>query len=316
MTTPESNDRLKEAKAIQEKIADLIVEGDDRTRMTHTLLVIAGMLTETLLEYEEPDTVMEQTFHRIADMIKTEPADVLKDESAVPAAYVIDKYADLGRHIAREAARKLPGELDDVHEISIALILDYFPQWEEKGEEKKELFRVLIECVICALTFEMATQDFCDLLIEDFISEGYPVQQALMGLAALSGYYLANAVKGKTIDLDAGDRELTHVMAREALRHGTSGQKNWLGLGAVNDLKQDNVAAEYVVQLREPVEEFFDLIGMDEPLGRAVAVAKAAGRMVAVTTVDDIAHIQTSVAKTLARSGLVMGLKMGLEGST
>ena len=38
--------------------------------MVRTLSIYAGMLTETLLEYEEPDTVMEQVFHRISDLLE------------------------------------------------------------------------------------------------------------------------------------------------------------------------------------------------------------------------------------------------------
>lgn len=315
MSTPDSQERLKEARVIQQRIATIVAEDDAVTRIQRSLLIVAGMMTETLMEYEEPDTVMEQAFHRIADMIQGEPADDLKDESFMPNACMIDRNAEMGRHIAREAAKKLPNEMDDLHEIAIALIIDFFPQWEEEGYERAELFRVFIEGVIYALTLEMATQDFCDMLIEDFISDGYPVQQALAGMAALAGVYLAEAVRHKQITENMAEPELTRVMAREAARYGTPGQTNWSGLGATNDLRQDDVVAEYVVQLREPVEEFFDLIGIDDFLSRSVAVAKAAGRMVAVTTVDDVAHIQSSVAKTLARTGLLLGLKMGLEAS-
>ena len=310
MSTADSQERLKEAKAIQTRIDTIVAEDNPVAQRMRTLMIIAGMITETLLEYEEPDVVMEQTFHRISDLLGAEPAEDIDETSELPPAWLIDRDTETGRTIAREAARRLPKEMDDLHEIAIALVLNDFQSWEQQGQDREILLRLLIECVIAALMFEMGTQDFCDMLIEDFISEGYPVQQSLMGLAALSGYYLGEAVRAGRLPHEDGEKQLTGVMAREAARHGTPGPRNWAALGAVNDLKSDDVIAEYVVQLREPAEEFFDLIGLEDNLGRSVTVARAVGRMVAVTTVDEATHIQTSVAKTLARTGLLMGARM------
>jgi hypothetical protein len=46
---------------------------------------------------------------------------------------------------------------------------------------------------------------------------------------------------------------------------------------------------------------------MDDPLARAVSVAKAVGRMVAVITVEDIGQIHPSIAKSLAKTGMILG---------
>ena len=69
----------------------------------------------------------------------------------------------------------------------------------------------------------------------------------------------------------------------------------------------DACVAEDMKKLKPEVEEFFDMIGLDDPLARAVAVAKTVGRMVAVVTVEDIGQIHPSIAKSLAKTGMILG---------
>ncbi|MCK4945110.1 MAG: hypothetical protein KAS59_02485, partial [Alphaproteobacteria bacterium] len=60
MSSPNSHERLKEeAKNIRARIETLIKDTDPKVRMVRTLCIYAGMITETLLEYEEPDVIME-----------------------------------------------------------------------------------------------------------------------------------------------------------------------------------------------------------------------------------------------------------------
>src|SRR5262245_23028117 len=101
--------------------------------MVRTLCIYAVMITETLLEYEEPDVVMEQTFHRIADLLQTEPAEGAADHELMPLAYVLDHDMELGRILAGNTAKKLSKGLDEVHEIALAMILSDMPAWEKGG---------------------------------------------------------------------------------------------------------------------------------------------------------------------------------------
>jgi hypothetical protein len=107
-----------------------------------------------------------------------------------------------------------------------------------------------------------------------------------------------------------GDAEqmLTHVMVRESLRHGTPGLKDWAALAAANDGVTIEIPS-FIKDLKPEVEEFFVLIGLDNPLARAVSVAKAVGRMVAVITVEDVGQIHPSIAKSLAKTGMILGMK-------
>jgi len=97
-------------------------------------------------------------------------------------------------------------------------------------------------------------------------------------------------------------------MVRESLRHGTPGMKNWGSLAAANDTDGTHIP-EYLQKLKPQIDEFFMLIGLEDPLGRAVSVAKAVGRMVAVITVEDVGQIHPSIAKSLAKTGMILGAK-------
>lgn len=306
MSTPESRERLKEeAKSIRTRIETLIKDTDAKVRIVRTLCIYAGMITETLMEFDEPDVVMEQAFHRIADLVQSDPQDGPADPDLIPPAYTLDHDTELGRVLARNSAKKLPKALDDIHEIAIALIISDFPVWEKAGYGRDRMLRLLIEAVIASLTYEMATQDFCDLIIEEFMAKGHTTPEALIGLGAVAGTYFSAAKAAVPLSPKA-ENEFMNVMVRESLRHGTPGTKNWTNLAAAND-SDNKKLPEYIGEIKPAIEEFFVLIGLDDPLGRAVAVAKAVGRMVAVISVEDVGQIHPSTAKSLAKTGMILG---------
>lgn len=304
----DNQDKMKEeAKAIQTRLETLIKDMDPVVRIRRSIMIYGGMLTETLLDYEEPDTVMEQAFHRIADLLNADPSENV-EEGFIPPAYVLDHDTELGRHLARNVADKLPKGTDDLHEIAIALIINDVDVWEKNGIMREQGMRLLVESVISSLTFEMATQDFCDLLIEDFISEGeHSTSEAVLAMAAVAGYYFKQALDAGVAKPEA-EIDLTHVMARESLRHGTPGIKNWHGLAAANDSNNQDVST-FIDELKPEMEEFFSMIGLEDPLGKAVSVAKATGRIVAVITVEEIGQIHPNIAKSLAKTGMILGTR-------
>ena len=273
--------------------------------MLRTLCIYAGMITETLLEYEEPDVIMEQVFYRISDLLRTDPAEGAADPELMPLATTLDHDSELGRALSRNTGKKLPKGLDDMHEIAIALIIFDLPVWEKEGYARDRMLRLLVELVIVSLTLEMATQDFCDMLIDDFLTKGHTTQEALTGLGVVAGNYFSLARSRMKLPLST-ENEFGNVMVREALRHGTPGTRNWGNLAAANDTENENIP-EYLKEIKPLMEEFFLLIGMDDPLGRAVAVAKAVGRMVAVISVEDVGQIHPNIAKSLAKTGMILG---------
>jgi hypothetical protein len=180
------------------------------------------------------------------------------------------------------------------------------PLWEKEGYPRDRLLRLLVESVIASLTFEMATQDFCDYLVEEFLSDNHhTTAEGLLGLGAVAGHYYYLAKEEMKLPEET-EQDVLNVMVRESLRHGTPGTKNWAALAASNDAEDKNIPL-YLKEIKPAIAEFFDLIGLEDPLGRSVAVAKAVGRMVAVISVEDVGQIHPSIAKSLAKTGMILG---------
>jgi hypothetical protein len=305
LSSPEHQEKLKsEAKALREKVQAVLRVTDPRARMVRTIGVYAGMIIESLVEYEEPDVVMEQAFHRIAELLKCDP--IFRDARAGYAtpAWDIDRDMEIGRQAARTTAARLPKGMDDVHEIAIGMIINDFPAWEKEFMPREQLMRILIDDVVAGMTFEMATQDFCDMMIEHFIGDdGRQLSAAVISLAALCGYAASQCEGDVTKDLFPA---LDDVMQREAFRHGLSGPRRWASLSPSNEGAGPDIS-ENMSKLWPQVDEFFELIGMDDLAGRAVALAKATGRMVAVSAAEDVGQINVSIAKSLAKTGMILG---------
>ena len=288
VSSPEHQEKLKEeAKAITARLETMLKdtpEGD--ARLMRTICIYAGFITETLMEYEEPDVVMEQAFHRIAELLHADPAEGDAPDPLMPPAWTIDHDTELGRQLGRGIAKKLPKGMDDIHEIAIGLIINDFPQWEKKDFPVERSLR---------------------LLIEDFIADGNAPGEGILALAAVAGHYFAQAEAATALPPEA-EAEFTNVMVRESVRHGTPGIKNWGKLSAANDREAASIP-EYLTRLKPEIDEFFVLIGLEDMMGKAVSVAKSVGRMVAVVTVEDVGQIHPSIAKSLAKTGMILGAK-------
>ncbi len=303
----DSKQTIEEAKILDEILKRTAMREDETIDERLFILLLSGMMAETLIEYEEPDAVMEQSFHRISQLLHVTPVpDNLAEEKLSPPSE-IDLYSEAGREIAREAAERLEGGLQDVHEIIIAITYNELPKFEEDGVMSvPESLRIMIESVIQTVVFEMATQEFADVLIEDFIDDGWPITDVLLTLGAACGYYYSqnhSASDDNVLD------EMVSVMSREAMRNGMTGSQLWRGLDSANDDATTGVTRD-VTELVEVFDEFFDLVGLDNNEAQAVSVAKTGGRMAALLAGVDMSIIQPSLAKVLLKTGLKQGMSL------
>ena len=294
----DSEQTFAEAKVIDEilRLTATDEAGDiDKRRF---ILMLSGMLTETLMEYEEPDAVMEQSFHRISQLLQSTPMPDTLAEEKLPNSVTIDVETEVGREIARESEDRMPEGLVDVHEVIIAIALNELTEFAKDGLTIPESLRIMIEGVIQSLLFEMATQEFADLVIDDFIADGWPISDVLMTLGGVVGHYVSEDGKGNVDDY------ITSVMAAEALRHGLKGGINWSGLDGANDVDTESLT-EDVQEYIEAFEAFFEVVDLKKPSAKAVAVAKTSGRMAALVSGTQMNLIQPSLAKVLLKTGVV-----------
>lgn len=303
----DSKGTFEEAKVIDEILKRTAMRDDETLDIRVFLLLLSGMMTETLIEYEEPDAVMEQSFHRISQLLNVTPVpdNLAKEELSSPSA--VEMYAEAGREIARESAERLEGGLGDVHEIVIAIAYNELPLFAEDNQMSvPESLRIMIESVIQALVFEMATQEFADVLIEEFIDDGWPITDVLLTLGATCGYYYS--LNHSPEDINILD-EMVSVMSREAIRNGMTGSQLWRGLDGAND-DASNAVSRDVTEFKDVFDEFFEMVGFTDNEARAVAVAKTGGRMAALVSGPGMSIIQPSLAKVLLKTGLKQGMSL------
>lgn len=301
----DSQKPFEEAKIIDEILKRTASDQDGVLDKHRFILLLAGMMTETLMEYEEPDAVMEQSFHRISQLVHATPAPDSLAKERVPPSVDIDIETEVGREIARESEERMPNGLDDVHEVVIAIAYNEFTEFEEDGFAVSEALRIMIEAVIQSLLFEMATQEFSDIIIEEYISEGWPIPDIIMTLGGISGYYLS---QGEDVTKDMKEKFISQVMAAEAARHGMSGNTSWNGLDSANDMDEESFI-EDISEFTDSFDEFFEMVDLSAPEAKAVAVAKTGGRMAALVSGSEMNFIQPSLAKVLLKTGFVRGLE-------
>ena len=313
--TPTMTEQKEHAKMLHAHIVKM-TQGIKENAQDRAMLVIqlyAGMLAETLFEYEEPDVVMEQTFYRIADLLETEPEEVNIDvlEKLMPSMEDLDYYTEKGRSLSLKAAEQLEKDMADVHEIVIGLIMNDFPAFEENPEidmKCARCLRLLMEIVIVCAIFEMAAQEFCDLLVDEFIGEGWGVDISLASLAGLVMVYGLESLEERKAfskeDIGQVHEELLKVVCEEVRRHSDKDTGQWASLNPVNDEQDNSHYREMLEELREPVDNFFEMVGFTDKMGQAVAVAKAVGRMVAVSTSDEAGYMPGPVGQMLVWRGM------------
>lgn len=318
MGTDTITERTEHAKKLHAHIHKILhVEGESQDdNIMHKILFYGGMIAETLFEYEEPDVVMEQTFYRIADLLGAEPEQIELDEltKVMPDMAEVDHVTEKGRALARDAAGQLDDGLSDVHEIIIGLIISDFPDWDEDEDidiTAPRCLRILMETVIVCAIFETSAIEFCDILIDDFISEGWNVDIAMAALAALSALYGIEAVvaetKSKVLSQETTERlrtMLVKVMQGEVNRHAVSRDTKWTALNPVNDEQDSSHYYEMMEELREPIDQFFENVGFEDRMGLAVATAKAAGRMVAASTTEENGYMPGPVGQMIVLRGV------------
>jgi hypothetical protein len=275
------------------------------------LQVMAGVLVETALFFEEPDETLQTSFQKLSCLLNTDAY-----EGPIPHwvpfdAPMIDRHTEYGRGLARLAI----GDWSDCefafHDMLLTVSHHMLIAWEEEGIPRNETFRLLIEYATRCLSFEISAQELCDVLIEKKIArDQWTLGDCLGGLAAAAGWRLAkyNLLQEKQdisdmplipVDLDP----LIHVMTAEAVRMGVPAGSDWRFGLAANDVPPNPPMA--LLQGVEPYSQlFFSAIPMKDLRDQAVACAKAAGRMLAVAACGDRPEIAPVIAKPLAMAAI------------
>ncbi len=283
--------------------------GLDGMRM---ILLLAGAAVETVLVFDEPDLALMRFYDDLEALLRRAPVHGPVFAQALPEPTMIDRETEQGRAIARrlfedwtDAPQDFVGVLADVtHHMIIAM------EAEGGGQERSEVFRLLIECANRAMAYEVAAQELCDVVVERKIAdEGWSLAESISGLSAVAGRSLALAFsceapgRFKAHDLPGYFERVAHVMTQEAVRHGTPAGTSWRFGLAAND-QPTSAPYELIAGLEPACRDFFRVIRLNSLSDQAVACAKAAGRMLAMASGGERPEIEPVIAKPLAMAAM------------
>ncbi len=292
---------------------EIIALASDAERGTDSMAVIqhmAGVLVETYLVFEKPDESMLAGLAKLSDLLGAEPLSGDLDINALPPANIIDFETERGRQAARLLFEDWLDCAYEFHDLILTIIHNIIVSWEEVGQSREETLRLLAECAMRAMVFEIAAQELCDVVIEEKVAgEGWGLQECIASLSAVSGRRLALSLNAEYCELFSGSEvpekldRIVYVMTQEAVRLGVPAGSDWRFGLAANDVPV-NAPIDLIFGIEPYCKVFFEALKVDDNFFQAICCAKAAGRMVAVAAGGEIPEIEPAIAKPLAMAAM------------
>ncbi len=282
---------------------------EDETDGMRLLQLMAGMLTETLMLFDEPDEGLPATYDRLAAMLNTHAFLGPVAPQALPPAYVLDYETEQGRAIARALFEDWLSCAYEFHDIILFIFHNIILRMEQAGQQRREeTLRLLMECTTRALAYELAAQELCDIVIDRKISrEGWSLAEGVAGLSAVAGRSLAlsqNACERfDSPSLPDLLDQVAYVMTQEAVRLGVPAGTDWRFGLAANDCPC-SAPYDLIYSLEPHCRELFRVLGLGDQMDQSVAAAKAAGRMLAIAAGGLSPEIEPVIAKPLAMAAI------------
>ena len=154
--------------------AGLIRLATDSKRGTDAMKVIqhmAGVLVETYLVFDDPDLSMHAGFKKLSNLLGCQPAQGALTATALPPAHILDQETERGRQAAREFFEEWLDCSFEFHELIMVILHNIIVSWEDDGQPREESLRLLIECSVRCMAFEISAQELCDIVIEKKVAE-------------------------------------------------------------------------------------------------------------------------------------------------
>lgn len=267
-------------------------------RGTDAMAVIqyfAGILVETYFLFDDPDVALETSFQMLSDLLGCEPLEGPLGPASLPPAHTIDFETENGRAQARFFFEDWLSCEFELHSLILSLVHNMFVSWEAYGQSRAESFRLLVECTVKCMGFEIAAQELCDIVIEQKALQGsWALADCISALSAVAGSRVALLLEQQDC-LDS----VMHVMTQEAIRLGVPAGSDWRFGLAANDVPA-NAPVDLVFQIEPYCTGFFEAMNISDPYDQSVACAKAAGRMLAVAAGGQCPDLEPVIAKPLA----------------
>lgn len=308
-------------------IQGLCEDQDYGTDAMKALMVLSGMYVESAFLFDNCEESLQGSFVKLAELLNCEPLGGPMAEESMPPACIIDFDAEMGRAVAREFFEEWMDCEYEFHEMLLVVTQQMFMRWEATGikggmhgfqgtQRRAESFRLLVEGTYRAMSYELAAQELCDVIIEKKIGvDGWNMADSISALAGMAGKKLSHSHGGRNqccwfrgSDLPDLLDQTAYVMTQEAVRLGIPTGTDWrFGLPA-NDAPA-NAPTLLVSNAESVCDGFFNAIHMLDYHDQAVCAAKAAGRMLAVACGGKRPDLEPAIAKPLAMAALTESYK-------
>lgn len=301
------------------RFASRLVEmaGDSNGQLDGMKLIqlLAGALAESYFLFDDAGQAMEGGLTQLSRLLECEPMDGPLWPAALPPAHIIDHETERGRVAARILMDEWMDCLHSMQSLIQSVAHHMIVSWEDEGTPREEGLRLVVECVRRAISYELAAQELCDMVIERKVAqEGWSLGDCIAGLSAIAGRRLAQSLSNDVCMVFRGSNipenldRVVYVMTQEAVRMGVPAGSDWRFGLAANDMPV-NAPVELIRGLDPCCHEFFQHIGLESLFEQSVGCAKAAGRMIAVAAGGDIPEIEPAIAKPLAMAAMTESYK-------
>jgi hypothetical protein len=279
------------------------LEGEENVDGMRLLQLLAGILVETLLLFDDPDEGLAASITRLVSELECDPAKGELAPGVLPPPYILDNETENGRLLARRLFEEWLDCAWEFHDLIMFTIQNVILRLEDGGQDRAEILRIFMECATRCLSYEIAAQELCDIVIEQKMGvEGWSLGESVSGLSAVAGRCLGLS-KTETALLPGGLDQVAWVMTQEAVRLGIPAGTDWRFGLAANDCAA-SAPFDLIFSLWPSAREFFRAISLDDMVDQAVACAKAAGRMLAVAAGGEMPGLEPVIAKPLAMAAM------------
>lgn len=283
------------AQSFYGQACDLCQEGP-AINLLRLINLWGGALAECLLDYESPESAMEDCLTEIG--ITIDPDSWIAP--ALRSASASEQDIELGRTLSRLY-------LGDGLEWS----LNARNALTEVGRGIRNMCGAddacdayMAESLRTAVRYELGAHSICDRAIDVKIAgQRWTIADCILGLSALAGSHQARLMSDAGINnhssLEKALDDLMRVMMEEAVRHGVPEEVSLLHGIPANDMPS-NINADLIRSMEPLALTVLEELHMPDRTNQAIALAKAAGRMVAVAAAGENPDIEHVVARPLA----------------
>lgn len=260
-----------------------------------------GALAECMLDYDQPENAAEAVLTELG---------IVSDEDvwmapAPRSASAIEVDIELGRTLSRLYL----GEGLEWTFVTRAALIEVGRGIRGLAGGDDACDALMADSLRMGVRYELGAHGICDRAIDVKISgQRWTIADCILSLSALAGSHQArlmlDAGISNSASLEKALDDLMRIMMEEAVRHGVPGEVNILHGIPANDMKL-SIHADLIRSIEPLALTVLEELHVLDRTCQAIALAKAAGRMVAVAAAGENPDIEHVVARPLALTAMI-----------